>query len=180
MSDATTVIAARQLDLTRGRSCIPCSLHPSAFSRAERPAVARAFHPQLSTNSLREVFERIGVIRDSGNFRTLDPLELLHRDWENTMDNENTPQKKKPIADQMTELAAQAAGALAETAVRAVGRRAKKAVGKRASTKSRPGSPSKAGKKAPKRRAKKAAARKRTAKKTSKRRARKTSKKSKR
>jgi hypothetical protein len=39
--------------------------------------------------------------------------------------------QQKPIVDQMTDLAAQAAGTLAETAVRAVAQRAKKEAGKR-------------------------------------------------
>jgi hypothetical protein len=114
------------------------------------------------------------------NFGTREPLELIHKGLEDAMDTEETPREKKPIAKQITEIAAQAAGTLAETAVRSIANRAKKAVSKRASTRSAARSASKAAKKAPKRRAKKAAASKRTAKKTSKRRARKTGKKSKR
>jgi hypothetical protein len=113
------------------------------------------------------------------NFGTLEPLSWL----EDAMDTEKTEQaKKKPIVDQITDLAAVAAGALAATAVRSVAKRAKKATAKRmpASVKNAAGSVTKARKKAPKRGAKKAAATKKTAKKTSKRRARKANKKSKR
>ena len=42
-----------------------------------------------------------------------------------------TAKERKPIVDQITDLAAQAAGALAETAVKVVAKRAKKAVAKR-------------------------------------------------
>jgi negative regulator of sigma E activity len=42
-----------------------------------------------------------------------------------------TAKERKPIVDQMTDLAAQAAGALAETAVKVVAKRAKKAAAKR-------------------------------------------------
>ena len=47
---------------------------------------------------------------------------------ENGRDN-SPPEGEKPIIDQMTELAAQAAGTLAETAVKAGANKAKKAVG---------------------------------------------------
>jgi hypothetical protein len=42
-----------------------------------------------------------------------------------------TAKERKPIVDQMTDLAAQSAGALAETTVKVVAKRAKKAVAKR-------------------------------------------------
>jgi hypothetical protein len=77
---------------------------------------------------------------------------------EDAMDTEKTEQEKKPIIDQMTDLAAEAAGTLAETAVKAIAKRAKKAV-----TKSGPTPVRKAAKtvakaaKAPKKTAKKAA-----------------------
>lgn len=44
---------------------------------------------------------------------------------------ETEKRQQKPVLDQMTDLAAQAAGTLAETAVRAVAQRAKKEAGKR-------------------------------------------------
>ena len=52
------------------------------------------------------------------------------------MDTENEwgnspPKGEKPIIDQVTELAAQAAGTLAETAVKAGAKKAKKAVARR-------------------------------------------------
>ena len=48
------------------------------------------------------------------------------------MENDNSPPEgEKPIIDQMTELAAQAAGTLAETAVKAGANKAKKAVARR-------------------------------------------------
>ena len=46
----------------------------------------------------------------------------------------SAPEEKKPIIDQMTDLAAQAAGALAEAAVKTVAKKAKKAVAKRMPT----------------------------------------------
>jgi uncharacterized membrane protein YebE (DUF533 family) len=46
--------------------------------------------------------------------------------------HDSAPDEKKPIIDQMTDLAAQAAGALAETAV--VAKKAKKAIAKRIPT----------------------------------------------
>jgi hypothetical protein len=49
---------------------------------------------------------------------------------ENGRDN-SPPEGEKPIIDQMTELAAQAAGTLAETAVKAGANKAKKAVARR-------------------------------------------------
>ena len=49
---------------------------------------------------------------------------------ENGRDN-SPPEGEKPIIDQMTELAAQAAGSLAETAVKAGANKAKKAVARR-------------------------------------------------
>ena len=51
-------------------------------------------------------------------------------DTENGRDN-SPPEGEKPIIDQMTELAAQAAGTLAETAVKAGAKKAKKAVARR-------------------------------------------------
>ena len=51
-------------------------------------------------------------------------------DTENGRDN-SPPEGEKPIIDQMTELAAQAAGTLAETAVKAGANKAKKAVARR-------------------------------------------------
>jgi hypothetical protein len=48
--------------------------------------------------------------------------------------HDSAPDEKKPIIDQMTDLAAQAAGALAETAVKTVAKKAKKAVAKRIPT----------------------------------------------
>ena len=51
-------------------------------------------------------------------------------DTENGRDN-SPPEGGKPIIDQMTELAAQAAGTLAETAVKAGAKKAKKAVARR-------------------------------------------------
>jgi hypothetical protein len=48
----------------------------------------------------------------------------------NGRDN-SPPEGEKPIIDQMTDLAAQAAGTLAETAVKAGAKKAKKAVGRR-------------------------------------------------
>jgi hypothetical protein len=51
-------------------------------------------------------------------------------DTENGFDN-SPPAGEKPIVDQMTELAAQAAGTLAETAVKAGANKAKKAVARR-------------------------------------------------
>ena len=51
-------------------------------------------------------------------------------DTENGRDN-SPPEGEKPIIDQMTELAAQAAGSLAETAVKAGANKAKKAVARR-------------------------------------------------
>ena len=157
-------------------SVLQISPYSSFFKQAETQPALRAIQPYASENSLKQLVRRW----PRRNFTRLEPLEPLQPGLEDAMDIEDTPQEKKPIADQMTEIVAQAAGTLAETAVRAVAKRAKKAVGKRASTKRRAGSVSKAGKKAPKRRAKKAAAKKRTAKKTSKGQARKTSKKSKR
>ena len=59
---------------------------------------------------------------------------------EGDMDTEKTghigqdnspPENKKPIIDQLTDLAAQAAGTLTETAVKAVAKKAKKAVARR-------------------------------------------------
>ena len=50
------------------------------------------------------------------------------------MDTEKTEREKKPIIDHITDLAAEAAGTLAETAVKAVGKRAKKAVAKSGAT----------------------------------------------
>jgi hypothetical protein len=49
---------------------------------------------------------------------------------EDAVDTEKTKQEKKPIIDHMTDLAAEAAGTLAETAVKAVAKGAKKAVAK--------------------------------------------------
>ena len=51
-------------------------------------------------------------------------------DKQNGRDN-SPPEGEKPIIDQMTELAAQAAGTLAETAVKAGAKKAKKAVARR-------------------------------------------------
>ena len=51
-------------------------------------------------------------------------------DKQNGRDN-SPPEGEKPIVDQMTELAAQAAGTLAETAVKAGAKKAKKAVARR-------------------------------------------------
>ena len=51
-------------------------------------------------------------------------------DTENGRDN-SPPEGEKPIIDQMTDLAAQAAGTLAETAVKAGAKKAKKAVARR-------------------------------------------------
>ena len=51
-------------------------------------------------------------------------------DTKNGRDN-SPPEGEKPIIDQMTELAAQAAGTLAETAVKAGANKAKKAVARR-------------------------------------------------
>jgi hypothetical protein len=118
----------------------------------------------------------------------------LIRPGGDAMENEKTEdtksQPKKPIVDQMTDLAAVAAGALAATAVRSAAKRAKKAVAKRvpASIKKGATSLTQPAKKAPKRgrktadgqRTRKAAATKKTAKKTSKGRSSKPSRKSKR
>jgi hypothetical protein len=71
-------------------------------------------------------------------------LQLVPEQRRDRMDTEKTKQaangqdnaslkEKKPIIDQMTDLAAQAAGMLAETAVKAVAKRARKAVAKRTS-----------------------------------------------
>ena len=49
---------------------------------------------------------------------------------EDAMDTEKAEQEKKPIIDQITDLAAEAAETLAETAVKAVAKPAKKAVAK--------------------------------------------------
>ena len=51
-------------------------------------------------------------------------------DKQNGRDN-SPPEEEKPIIDQMTDLAAQAAGTLAETAVKAGAKKAKKAVARR-------------------------------------------------
>src|SRR6476646_7637566 len=48
--------------------------------------------------------------------------------------HDSAPEEKKPIIDQMTDMLATAAGALAETAVKTVATRAKKAVAKRTPT----------------------------------------------
>ena len=48
---------------------------------------------------------------------------------QSTNRQDNAPsEEKKPVIDQMTDLAAEAAGALAETAVKTVAKKAKKAV----------------------------------------------------
>ncbi|OCK56987.1 hypothetical protein LMTR3_12610 [Bradyrhizobium sp. LMTR 3] len=47
------------------------------------------------------------------------------------MDTEKTDNEKKPIIDQMTDMAAEAAGNLAETGVRAAAKKAKQEVAKR-------------------------------------------------
>jgi hypothetical protein len=112
------------------------------------------------------------------NFGTVEPLDWL----EDAMDTEKTEQEKKPIVERMTDLAAQAAGTLAETAVKSIAKRAKKAVAKRvpASVKSGTRSVTTAQKRSPKRGLKKAAATKKTAKKRSTGRPKRANKKSKR
>src|SRR5947199_10701514 len=67
------------------------------------------------------------------NAGTIEDVEIVQpTGLEDTMDTEKKPDDRRPVADQMTDLAARAAGTLAETVVRAVGKRAKKAVQKRA------------------------------------------------
>ena len=58
---------------------------------------------------------------------TTNPVEAQ---MEEAMDTEKTERAKKPIIDQMTDLAAEAAGTLAQTAVKAVAKRAKKSIAK--------------------------------------------------
>jgi hypothetical protein len=65
-------------------------------------------------------------------------------DTENGRDN-SRPEGEKPIIDQMTELAAQAAGTLAETAVKAGAKKAKKAVARRLPGPVKKARPAKAG-----------------------------------
>ena len=124
------------------------------------------------------------------NFGPMEPLIRLEDAMENEKAGQEKSQEKKPIVDQMTDLAAQAAGALTATAIRSVANRAKKAVAKRVPASVKKGArsvtqapkkaPKRGAKKAPKRRVKKAAATKKTARKTSKGRSRKSTKRSKR
>jgi hypothetical protein len=80
-------------------------------------ASPRTWLPEMGLRKYKACHSFAGVIMDTEK-----------SDSENT---EAAEQPRKPIVDQMTDLAAQGAGTLAETAVKAVAKRAKKAVAKR-------------------------------------------------
>jgi DNA-binding ferritin-like protein len=58
--------------------------------------------------------------------------DTVDTEKQSTNSQNDTPfEEKKPVIDQMTDLAAEAVGALAETAVKTVAKKAKKAVARR-------------------------------------------------
>src|SRR4051812_10648418 len=61
----------------------------------------------------------------------MDTEKADHTNVQDDLSQEEKKEEKKPIIDQMTDLAAQSAGNLAETAVKAVAKKAKNAAAKR-------------------------------------------------